>query len=135
MAEPVDPRLYHELQAELEELRRVTIVVSASLDTYKLLDSSLSESDICSELTTLAYVCKNYILTPSTKSLAQTLRPNLGMLKRPPDLGLLTTSHRRTEKIERRYLATHMLRTQLQRVLDIDTLSALRLATDLLQDC
>lgn len=130
-----DPRLYRELQAELAELRRVTVLVAGILETHTPLDEALEESDICSELTTLAYVYKNYILTQRTKALAQTLQPNIGMLRHPPDLALLMASHQRREKIERRYFAIHMLRTQLQAVLDIDTLAALRLATELLQDC
>jgi cellulose synthase/poly-beta-1,6-N-acetylglucosamine synthase-like glycosyltransferase len=131
----VDPRLYRELQAELAELKRVTVLVTGILETHALLDTSLAETDMCSELTTLAYVYKNYILTPRTRTLAQTLQPNLGMLKHPPDLGLLMASHQRKEKIERRYFAIHMLRTHLQTVFDVDTLAALKLSKDLLKDC
>lgn len=135
METPIDPRFCRELQAELAELKRVTVLVTGIIETHRLLDASLEETDMCSELTTLAYVYKNYILTPRTKTLAQTLQPNLGMLQRPPDLALLVASHQLKEKIERRYFAIHMLRTQLQTVFDIDTLAALRLATDLLRDC
>lgn len=112
-------------------MRRVTTILEQLVREHRNLVRDIN----IRELMTLVYAFKNFVLASNTKLLTETLIEHAKIMRYPPALDNIVELHRRRQKMDRRMTAQHLLRTHLHTILEIDSLSALRACTDLLEDC
>jgi hypothetical protein len=120
-----------EMQHELSEMSRITEMLDELMRSHRSLVADLDAH----ELTVLVYAFKNFILASNTKLLAESLAANAGFMKYPPDIPSLMRMHQNTQKMDRRIIARNLLRTQLQKMIEIDSADALTVCAEMLKDC